>query len=158
MGLGIGQKRIDESKATEGVWANIAWTPTGYVWWLDGWVRPVGKDEPTAQIRVARSGNQRTREYRRKALRPYRQLVRQMGELPEEASEKVLNDTLAHTVLMDWDGVEIDGEEPKYTPELGVKVFVADPEFREAVLDISGSAQAFRDDDIAEAAEQLGNA
>lgn len=157
MALDLTKRKTNDEKERDGIWANFADTPTGYLWWLPGEPTPVGEDVPVGKVRVARAGNSRAREYRAKALRPYKRIIRQLGELPEAVAEKVLNETLAHTILVDWADIRADGEEVEFSPETALEVLQSNEDFRALVLDISSTAQAYRDEDIEESAELLGN-
>lgn len=159
MTLKIGQTNGRREIETEGVWVNIVHdAERGFVWWLDH-EPPLTEDgEPDGRIRVARAGNPKARAFSRKSARKYRNLARRSGgDLPDHIVMEQLRKQYAQTILLDWEGVEIEGEEPDYDPDLGERVFEADPDFLDTVINIANEAQAFRSDEIAEDAEAVGN-
>lgn len=157
MGLQLGQ----QESAAEGIWANVAWTDSaGFVWWLDSEPALTDDGEHDARLKVARSNNPDAKAYARKMARKYRQLRRRRGgDLPDRIVTANLREQYAHTVLLDWEGVEMPDEGTvSYTPEYGVAAFEADEAFLELVVDIAGAHDAFRTQAIQEDAEDLGNA
>lgn len=156
-GLDLGKRRADDNRETEGAWVNVADTPTGLLWWLDGEVTPVPEGQAIARLRIARQGNPKARAFYQKALKPYRRLMRQAGELPEKVSEKLLLQQTAHGILLDWENIEIGGEPVEYSVEAAENLLQDNEELHDLVLDVARTAQVFRADEIAEAQEILGN-
>lgn len=109
-----------------------------------------------AAIKVARWNNRRFNELKRQLERKY--LTQQKtGKLPEDIAEKIIIETIAHAVLLDWRGIELNGAPlPAYTPEEGIKVLtdtaeVNMSEFRDTVAAASMDMNNFRMEREAEA-------
>jgi hypothetical protein len=132
-------KRFGTSKAleNEGVWHELG----------DG-----------AAIKVARWNNRRFAELKRQLERKYR-AQQKGGVLPEKVAEQVIIETIAHAILVDWRGLEINGQPlPAYTPEEAVRVLtdtetVNMGEFRDLVAGVSMDMNNFRLEREAEAAK-----
>lgn len=142
---------------TEGVWVNFTRIADQFVWWLPGEAAPTDDDSQVARLRVARQGNPRAKAFWRRAKEPYRRVIRQTGDLPEEVAQKLLVEMMANTILVDWADIESDGEPVEYSPDAAHELLSASEEFRALVLEISGDLQVYRDERIAEDAETLGN-
>lgn len=161
MSVRIGQARTDKKLEAEGAWVNFClFEGEKYIYWLEGEASPVPEGEAFAQMRVARSGNQKAKQFREKATEQYQRIIDQLGKLPMKLAEVVVRDMAAHTILLDWKNVYIgDSEEPTpFSPEAAVQLFDKDPEFLDFVLRTSNDRQLYRDRKIAKEAADLGNA
>lgn len=156
MAIEIGGKRTDAKRETDGVWVSFADSPTGYIWWMDGETRPVGDDVEVGRLKVARSGNARAREFSKRAMKPHKRLMQQLGEVPEKIAMDVLVQTLAHAILTDWEGINVGGEAVPFSVEAATQA-LEDEDFRDLVLNVSSTAQVYRDTVIAEDSKSLGN-
>ncbi len=118
-----------------------------------------------AAIRIARWNNRRFSELKRQLERKYRAQQKD-NKLPEKIAEQVIVETMAHAILLDWRGLELNGQKlPAYTPEEGIKALsdIGDTdkegvnmgEFRDFVAGLSMDANNFRLEREAEAAKNL---
>lgn len=156
MGLKIGTN----GTGPEAQWVNVYYDEVGgYVWWMDHEPAMSDDGEPDARLKVATSNNPDARAFGRKQARKYRHIARRGNGLPDKIAFKILREQYAHTVLLDWEGVEFpDGETPDYTPKRGIEAFEADREFLDLVTEIANETQAFKNAALQEASENLGNA
>jgi hypothetical protein len=154
--LDLSAGRTNAQKSTDGVWVSFAVGRLGYIWWQDSEARPVAEGEPFARALIARAGNLKSRELRKKLLQPYRRFTRNGGELSEEVQDKISREVIANTLLLDWDLVVKDGQPVKYTPEEGVRALEGSEDFQTFVLEVSGTTQLYRDQALREDSELVG--
>lgn len=69
-----------------------------------------------AQVKVARHGNPNHKRVVRELLKPYKQQVRN-ETLSDEIAERIQKDALIECLLLDWRGIELDGEELPFNRE-----------------------------------------
>lgn len=77
------------------------------------------------------------------------------GAMTEEETQEVLKDAVAHTILLDWEGVEVNGVEVEYSPAYALKVFDALPSFLDVVVNFAYNEELFREDEVEGVVEQL---
>lgn len=102
-----------------------------------------------AGLKVARINNPAYQQLERELRR--RELARiKSGRLDEETHARLMIECLAHTVLLDWRGLEVDGKPlPPYTPEEGIKMMTDTDEisragFRNFVISLAADADRFK--------------
>jgi hypothetical protein len=154
--LDISKTRMDDADAA-GTWVDIAFSRGRYVYWLAGEEPLAEADDPRARLLVARDGNPAARKVHRKALRPYRGMMRQRGELTDEAAEKVDLETLGHAILLGWEAIMDGGKAVEYSHEQAVTTLKNNPELKFLVAQISRDFRVFREQEIAADGEALGN-
>lgn len=103
---------------------------------LDGkWVKIF---DGQIQVKVARMYNKHYAKAYSEAVEPVKLEIR-AGTLSDDKQQALLCDVFARTILLDWQGVEVDGKELPYSYE-NAKMLLLDPSlrlFREAVLEES---------------------
>lgn len=114
--------KTDDTKEQEGVW--IA---------LDG----------KSRIKVARLNNSRYREALKKQARRFEGPLRAQT-LTHEAKEGLLNDLLADTILLDWEGMTSHGEPFPYSRENAKSVLTDMKDFRELVMSFAEDVENYR--------------
>ncbi len=117
----------DVKKETEGVWVDIG----------DG-----------MRLKIARLGNKNYTSRFQELLRPYRAQAR-AGTLAQDLAEKLYNDALAETILVGWEGIELDGETLTYSRENALRLIQELPDFKTTVTEIANTMEAYREADIA---------
>lgn len=135
VGLRLGQAG---DWAEDGVWLYVIHHNGRYVTWTladDDEFRDlleIDPERPLPRIKVGRWHSPNRNAYVRKALQKYRKVG---GEIPPEAEQKILKESVAQCVLMDWESIALqDGTISAYTEEVGLKAFKQDPEFYDAVV------------------------
>lgn len=125
---------LDIDKQQNGVWSEI--------------------DNETSVL-VARMHNKEFNKLFAKLSAPHRQRVRR-GILNEVTSEKIMNETLAKTVLLGWKGLMRDGKEVKYSVKEALALFSNDKfiTFKELILEIASNEENYRDEEIQETAKK----
>lgn len=113
----------DEDKVTNGVWFDVG----------DG-----------ARIKVAYWKNENFVKY-------ISQQTSELDELPddvrEDVSEEKMAEGLSKHILVDWEGIEINGEPTEYSQEVAKEVLLKLPEFTELVISRAQDLSAFRDEE-----------
>lgn len=93
---------------------------------------------------IARIGNPKYNEHVRRTAKPYKRQVRQ-GTMDEKLSAKLLNESMANTILLDWKGIEDDKGKPiKYTVEAAGQLLNDLKDFRALVFELATEQQTFR--------------
>ena len=73
----------------------------------------------------------------------------------DEETREVLREAVAATILLDWRGVEFDGEPVDYSAEYAIRAFEALPAFLDQVVNLAYTAELFREDEIDDAVKSL---
>jgi hypothetical protein len=104
-----------------------------------------------ARVKIARDTSTRYRERLREVLRPYRGSIA-AGAMSDEQSHRLLAKAAAGTMLMDWEGIEMDGKPVPFSVDAAEQIMADMPDFYRAIEGFSKEAALFRDQ--REAAEQ----
>jgi len=113
---------VDKKKEVEGVWFDVA----------EG-----------GRVKIARINNQAYRDAFRRRTVAAEQAVR-LKVLDEASAERVLIDTLAEAILVDWEGFTAEGEEFPYTFENAQTLLTELTVFRDFVVTCSDQLNAFK--------------
>jgi len=131
-GFKLDSLKVDDTLQTEGVWTELF---------------------PGLQVRIARLGNPKCEKLLQKLRKPHLRTLRK-GQISEELADSLLKQAMAKTVLLDWKGLVVTGENGEdvsipYSPEQALKFFQdkSIPDFFDAVLEFSRNAQNFHEDD-----------
>lgn len=105
-------------------------------------------------VHVARSQNANHRKALELLTRKHRAQI-QNGTIAPEVIEDIANKAASETLLLNWDGIEVDGKKLPYSKENAYKL-LSDPklkDFREQIFIIAGEAATFRKAEIDDAAK-----
>jgi hypothetical protein len=102
-----------------------------------------------AVVTVCRPNNPKFRDYLNKLRKPYERQI-QRGTADQDVLDKLTRKAVARHVLIGWKGIEVDGDEVKYSPEKAEELMIQFPDFQEDVLFAANSRETFR----AEVAEE----
>jgi hypothetical protein len=122
---------VDEKAAQEGVW----------------------HDYGDVKFLVAQAGNRHFRQRFLKLYKPHERLLKTDSVAAETKSNEIMADTMAHTILLNWQGkliVEKGGQPVEYSIENATKALML-PAFREMVEEWSkdfASYQAVKEGDV----------
>lgn len=116
-------------KATEGVWVPM----------FDG-----------GELRIARMDNPKYKAWIQEARK-----ARGKRRPTDDETKELLKKAVAATVLLDWKGVTLNGEEVKYSPEYAERVFDALPGLLDQIVNLAYDESLFREDEIDDVVEQL---
>ena len=96
-----------------------------------------------AKFKLARLGNKKfIRAYEVKR-RPHLKAIRK-GTFPADEELRISCEVLAETVVMDWDGILVNGKKVKYTPDLGFKYFYQSRDLRDDITALADDAENFK--------------
>lgn len=96
------------------------------------------------RIRVRRIRSKKSLEVRKELERPYTSDIRK-GPLPESTMETLLLQQMAHALVVDWEGIVDDNEQPiPCTPDNITEVMAVLTDLRDEVLQVSISADSYR--------------
>lgn len=120
--MDLNTTKIDSDKQVNGVWFNFG----------EG-----------AKVKVARSGNPAYREALRKELEPYQEAIR-LRILGNDDSEGILISVMAKTIFLDFEGLNIGGEQLTNSYETRLKILTEYESVREAIANMSDRTESFR--------------
>ncbi len=123
--------KTDEALENEGVWVDLG----------EG-----------ARLKVARLGNDGYKAMFQRELKPHRRQMKQ-GLLSEEVADNILIKCMAHHILMDWEGIEFNGQSLPYSHENAIMLFRELKDFRDLVHEISQEMEVFKSAELVDAAE-----
>lgn len=131
---------IDSERESEGVWVDY---------------------EAGIKLKIARMNNP-DYERRMKRRSKFFQVKYRRGQTPDpEELNPLINDAMAHHILVDWKDVEDDDGKPlPYSPAKALEIF-EDPkyaDFRSFVLQVSQEQELFRKEEVEDAAGNLPSA
>lgn len=121
--------RTDKEKEHDGTWVDLG----------DG----------VARLKIARMNNTRYREAQQRKLQRYKMAARSKV-VPDDVWEGILNELIAETILVDWEGITMDGDSYPYSIDHAKQALTDLKDFREMVLGFA--------DDIANFKEELDQA
>ena len=104
------------------------------------------------KVTVARIGNKKYQDFIRKSTKPYQQAIRNKT-LADSVFEKIMNEAMADSILLDWEGMEDDqGDVIKYSKEKALEI-LSDPayaDFKQLVSDLANEQETFRSEALQE--------
>lgn len=116
--------KTDESKEREGVWVP-----------LDG----------EGRIRIARTNNPLYREVMVRKVNRYK-MAAKSKVIPEDDWITIVNELIAETILVDWEGITEKGQPLPYSVENAKRVLAELKDFREMVLSIADNMDNFKEE------------
>lgn len=133
--MDIGKFKTDLNRELDGVWVDI------------------GKE---ARLKIARIGNPAYKETFRRLAKPYQRQIR-TGTLSDEVAERILAQSLAESVLLDWEGLEENGKPLPYSKKAALDL-LTNPQlkdFRDLVAELANESELFHQQDVDEAEGNL---
>ena len=112
-------------------------------------------DYGDVKITIARAGgsNKSFAKEMEKLTKPFRRQI-QNGTLPDKTADIILKKAYAKHIILDWDGVVDDKDNPiPCTEENIIRLFDDLPDFFNDIQEQSRSASLFRDEEIEESAK-----
>lgn len=124
MAFNLDELYVDPGRAAQGVWVDC----------FSG-----------SKLKLAYSEG---KAYKARLAKLYRQNRLEIDDTNEDSWDRIQEVTaraLAECVLLDWEGIVINGEEVKYTVELGTQVLQQYPKLREFVIEKAAEPSTFRE-------------
>lgn len=106
------------------------------------------------QLKLARLGNSAYRNHLKILMKPYKAMIRN-NTLSDEVVEELLNKAIAKSVLLDWSGLEENGEPVPYSEERAYQI-LSDPsykDFRELVVSLASDMEVYQQEELEESAK-----
>lgn len=105
-----------------------------------------------AKVLVARVGNKKWEAAMERLRKPHLKSLRRRGRLQDEVAEKITIEAMAEALLLDWEGIEEEGEVVAYSKENATRFLTDYPEFRNMVYGIASDAEVYRQELLEDAA------
>lgn len=115
---------VDQGRAEQGVWVPC-WSGS--------------------RLKLAYSEGKRYKTKLAKLYRQHRLEIDDTNEESWELAQAITAQALAECVLLDWEGIVINGEERPYSKELAVQVLMNYPKLRDFVVEKSAEPATFRE-------------
>ena len=115
--------RTDDAKEQDGAWVDLG----------DG----------VARLKIARMNNPRFREAQQRKLQRYKMAARSKV-VPDDVWEGILNELIAETILVDWEGITMDGEPYQYSVDHAKQALTDLKDFREMVIGFADDIANFK--------------
>lgn len=125
----------DKTKEQEGVWHDL------------------GDD---LRMKIARIGNPNYQKRFQALSKPHRRAIRR-GTLSDDVAEKLMIQCLAETIVLDWEGLEENGEPVPYSMDEAIRILTDYPELRNYINDIANELEGYQEEENKEAEENLKN-
>ena len=119
--------KTDEKKEVEGIWYELS---------------------PEAGIKVKRFGGKNSKSVQAaiaKYMKPYSSQIKR-GTLPQEKHEEVMTRVFVESSMLDWKGIEIDGEVKEFNKEDALALLLHLPGLRDDLVDFASNIDAYKED------------
>jgi polyhydroxyalkanoate synthesis regulator phasin len=107
------------------------------------------------KVKVARWGNQSFMKRMEALQKPHRYMI-DRGSLPPETDKKIVDTLIAEAIIIDWEGVELDGKKLPHTIDNALTV-LAREDLKDFRRDIVTAAQAVETYRVKELEESVKN-
>jgi hypothetical protein len=114
--------KTDPKAEQEGVWVTI--------------------DDKTS-LKIARINNERYKTETRRKLAPHKRAIRN-ETLADSVMVPILGEVMADAILLDWRGMEENGQPLPYSRGKAAQVLTESPEFRNLVVELASDRELFR--------------
>lgn len=118
--------KADKNLEQNGVWFEINDT-TGFL------VRRMGPNNPKIKAAMA------------KYFKPHARQI-EMGTMDEAKGREIMAKIFVEACLVDWKGVEIDGKEVDYSPEVAINLLLETPDLHAALDKYANDFNSYRID------------
>jgi len=124
----------DEDMSEQGVWIDF----------FDG-----------SRLKIAQHQNQKHQNFLNNQYKTHKRQLELENKASDDMAEKISTEAAARFLLVDWDGITIDGEDKAYTYKLGIEVMNKVPTLKREVEDQSRRLQNFQKAEEEESTENL---
>jgi len=95
------------------------------------------------RVKVARFNNTAHKRVMEQLMKPHQHAMRTKS-MSEEVAEKLLVKGMAKTILLDWEGVEVDGKPIQHSVKNAEQILSDFKDFRDLISNISTSMEIYR--------------
>ena len=92
---------------------------------------------------IARVGNPRYVEAFRRISKPYTKALRRQN-LKEEIAERLMNETYAEAIILDWKNLMEDGKMVPYSKENCIRILTEYRDLKDQIVKIADSMETYR--------------
>ena len=96
------------------------------------------------RVLVGRFGSKKHDRVMDQLRKPYEHLLARKGKIPKEELTDMLRVSIAHGVLLGWEGLVDEGEPLTFSPEEALRLFIEYKDFYDHVFDLSNDMSNFR--------------
>ena len=122
--------KTDVDKEDNGTWLNI---------------------DTECRVLVARMNNPAYEEELKRLRAPYKQAIRE-GSMEDEIADRILATAMAKTILLNWEGLELDGKPYPYSYENCRELLLnrAYRQFRNLIVSMAADVENYRAKEVTE--------
>jgi hypothetical protein len=106
----------------------------------------VGEGPDGGRFLVAAAGNKNAEKAAKRLRRPHLAAIR-TNMMSDELMLKLSCKIMGETILLDWEDIEINGQDVPYTSELGEKLLLSKPLFFEFIATTARDHKLFQDEE-----------
>jgi hypothetical protein len=96
-----------------------------------------------AKLKIARAGNKQANAVSKQLAKPYMAQI-QYGKLSDEVATQIAVEVMAKAILLDWKGIQYDGQEMPYSTDNAIKILTELPDFRDYVSQVANERKTFQ--------------
>lgn len=96
-----------------------------------------------AKLKIARAGNKQANAVSKQLAKPYMAQI-QYGKLSDEVATQIAVEVMAKAILLDWKGIQYDGQEMPYSIDNAIKILTELPDFRDYVSQVANERKTFQ--------------
>lgn len=117
--------KLDSSSIEDGVWYELA-------------------EDVGFRVRPFNSSNVKMKQAHDKYFKPHAKTI-QLGGMSQEKIDDISIRVFVDACMVDWKGVEIDGEVKPYSPELAIELFKTLPDLLNTLLSCAEDKDNYRE-------------
>ena len=95
-----------------------------------------------SKVKVARVGNPNFTRVQDAKQRPHIRKIRN-GTLSTSVETRILCESMAETILLDWKGFQRSGKDLKFSPETSAELMIQSIDFRNDIAEMSAEEENF---------------
>lgn len=95
--------------------------------------------------RFGGANNLRVKAVLAKYYKPYARQI-EAGTISSEKEKEILVKSFVEAAMVDWEGIEIDGQITPYSPEMAIKLFIEIPELFQMIYAYATELSSYKQD------------
>ena len=96
-----------------------------------------------ARINLRSFTSRASRDVRKNLERPYINILRTGGSIPEKDAEMITMKQIAYGVIVNWEGIKEGNKEVKFSPEVALEMLTKYRKFRDMIAMLVAADDAF---------------
>lgn len=122
MGFNLNSLKIDKERELEGVWVD----------YVEG-----------SRLLIGRIGNHKFKSFISMKYKAHRMAIDRGDAHADVLAEEIQLQAYSKFILLGWEGIEVDGKEQKYTPELAQRILTEFSEFKSDVENFANETNLY---------------